>query len=50
MMDFRVLTPTRIPANDGGVSLGQALIAAAHRLHSQPLAVPGQFRKVRTCV
>lgn len=50
MMDFRVLTPTRIPANDGGVSLGQALIAAAHRLHSQPLAVPGQLRKVRTCV
>jgi hydrogenase maturation factor HypF (carbamoyltransferase family) len=29
MRGLRVLSPTRLPANDGGVSFGQAVIAAA---------------------
>jgi hydrogenase maturation protein HypF len=29
---FTVLTPARIPANDGGIALGQALIASAKSL------------------
>ncbi len=34
---FRVLTPQEIPANDGGISLGQATIAAALALGSGEL-------------
>lgn len=36
---FRVLTHARVPANDGGIALGQAVIAAARSL-SQPASHP----------
>lgn len=32
---FNVLTPARIPANDGGIALGQALIASAKSLERE---------------
>ncbi|MGO8955687.1 MAG: carbamoyltransferase HypF [Rhodomicrobium sp.] len=37
-LKLKVLAPASFPANDGGISLGQALIAAARFLHTQTIA------------
>jgi len=37
---YRVLLQQKVPANDGGLSLGQAVIAAAQRLHSNQTLRP----------
>lgn len=44
-LDATVLTHRRIPANDGGLSLGQAVIAAARSIEAQD----AQRGKVMTC-
>ena len=40
---FRVLTHTRVPCNDGGISFGQAVVAAARDLR------PGALLPQRIC-
>ncbi len=44
--NFTVLTHTKVPANDGGIALGQAVIAAAHGLHSTSLQSQQTVQKV----
>jgi hydrogenase maturation protein HypF len=39
---FRVLTHTRVPCNDGGISFGQAVVAATR--DRRPGALPPQRR------
>ena len=34
LADFTLLFPQSLPAGDGGLSLGQGVIAAAHILHT----------------
>jgi hydrogenase maturation protein HypF len=33
--DYQVLTHRRVPANDGGISLGQAVVAAARGMNKE---------------
>jgi hydrogenase maturation protein HypF len=35
ILDYKVLVPCEVPANDGGISLGQGVIAAARHLQRQ---------------
>jgi len=35
--NFTVLTHARIPSNDGGISLGQAMVAVAHCIGEESL-------------
>jgi len=39
-LDIKAIAPAVFPANDGGISLGQALIAAARSLGTQTVATP----------